>query len=67
VEVKGGQGENEGSDIVTRAESTPKKKVGLQGVNLYNYTRATRNGEQKTKGMKSEDPLTVTQYPVRDI
>jgi len=65
--VKGGQGENEGSDIVTRVRSTPKKKVGLQGVNLHNYTRGTRNGRQKTKGMKNEDPLTVTQYPVRDI
>jgi hypothetical protein len=30
---------NEENDIVTRVESTPKKKVRLQGVNLHNYTR----------------------------
>jgi len=47
--VKGGQGENEGSDIVTRVASTPKKKVGLQGVNQHNYTRGTRMGSKKQK------------------
>jgi len=34
-----GKVKNERNDIVTREESTPKKKVRLQGVNLYNYTR----------------------------
>lgn len=70
VGVKSGQGRNERSDIVTRVESTPKKKVRLQGEPTQLHKTGRWSSEQvkvKDKGMKSEDPLTVTQYPERHI
>jgi hypothetical protein len=62
-----GKVKNERIDIVTRAESTPEKKVRLQRANQHNYTSEKKKREHQTKGMKSENPLTVTQYPVRDM
>ena len=68
-----GKVRNGRSDIVTRVESTPKKKVRLQGVNLHTTIQGEKGEERWTRGKvrdkrnESEDPLTVTQYPVRDI
>jgi hypothetical protein len=63
-----GKVKNERRDIVTRVESTPKKKVRLQGVNLlHNYTRG-EGGESWTRGerkrQKNEKQASINGYPV---
>jgi hypothetical protein len=54
---------NEENDIVTRVESTPKKKVRLQGVNLHNYTRE-QGGVMERRDQKEWKVGSINGYPV---
>jgi hypothetical protein len=64
-----GKVRNERSDIVTRVESTPKKKVRLQGVNLHTTIQGEKGGVErwtrgKVRDKRNEKRGSINGYPV---